>query len=123
MKAVLLDSSFIIAATKKKIDFFDELQEYQEILVPEQVIEEIFKVSQSKQSLKTKQSAELALKILEVESAKFKKIDVGKGHTDNQIVKYAKENPGVLVATIDKDLKSKISGEVIVLRGKKARLV
>jgi uncharacterized protein len=120
MKTLLLDSSFLISAAKKKIDIFEELQEYK-ILIPEQVIQEIFRISQSKQTKKTRDSAELAIKILEVTKSKFKKIDLGTGHTDTRIVKYAKENPEILVATLDKEIKSKLKGRVIILQGNKVK--
>ncbi len=122
MKRIILDSSFIISAVKKKIDIFYELQEYPEILVPEQVIQEIFRISQSKQSAKDKQAATLAMKIIEVESLKFKKIDLGKGHTDDLIVKYAEKNPEIFVATLDKEIKSKLKERVIVIKSKNIRL-
>lgn len=117
MKKVLLDSSFIISATEKKIDIFNELQDYPEILIPEQVLEEIFRVSNSKQSAKNKRAAELALKIINLELTKFKKIDLGPGHTDKQIMKYLEKNPEILVATLDKEIKSKLKGKLIILRG------
>ena len=117
MKKILLDSSFIISAVKKKIDIFENLQEY-EILVPEQVYDEIFKITQSKQSLKNKHAAGLALKILEVESDKFKKINLGKGHTDNLIIKYALENK-ITVATIDQEIRKKLKGKILSIRQNK----
>lgn len=118
MKQILLDSSFIISATKAKIDIFEELQEYQ-VIVPEQVIDEIFRITQSKQSLKNREAAKLALKILETCSSKFKKINISQGkkqHTDKLIIKHAKENPSLIVATLDKEIKSKLKGRVMIIR-------
>ena len=118
MKTLLLDSSFIISATKEKIDFFEELQEYK-IIIPEQVIDEIFRISNSKQSIKNRQAAELALKILKTCEHKFKKIDLGKGHVDKQIVKYSKDHKALFIGTLDKELRSKFTkGKVITIRGK-----
>ncbi|MBT3405027.1 hypothetical protein HN832_03840 [archaeon] len=122
MKKVLLDSSFLISAAKKKIDLFEELQDHPEIMVPEQVIQELFKISQSKQSLKNRNSAELAIKILDACKDKFKKIDISEGkseYTDKQIIKYLDKNKAILLATLDKELKLKFKGKLIVLRGNK----
>jgi len=115
MKKALLDSSFIISAAKEKLDIFEELQEYQ-ILVPEQVINETFRISESNQSLKDKDAASLALKILHNSRDQFKRIDLDSGHTDNQIVKYAENDPEVFVATLDKEIRSKLKGRSIVIR-------
>lgn len=121
MKSILLDSSFIISAAKKKIDIFEELQEFPEIIIPEQVIQEVFNISQSKQSAKNKQSAELALKI--IESNKFKKIDLGKGYVDNLIIDYSKKNPETFIATLDREIKNKLKEKIITLFGKQIKKV
>ena len=123
MKKILLDSSFLISAAKEKLDLFEKLQEY-EILIPEQVINETFRVSQSNQSLKNKEAAELALKILYKSKDNFKKIDLGQGHTDTQMIKYVEENQGSIVATLDKEIKSRLKGKTMILRkGKKVEIV
>jgi len=102
---VILDSSFILTCIKQKIDFFEELVGEQ-ILIPKQVINEI-------KNLDNK----LALKLLE--KNKFKKIDLGKGHTDNRIIKFAKENPKTIIATLDKEIKNKTKNQKLIIRGKK----
>jgi len=107
MKKFLLDTSFILTCVKQKIDFFDELLGEQ-ILIPEQVIQEL-------RRLKTSDS-ELALKILD--KKKFKKIDIGKGHVDKRIIKYARENPEIIVATLDKEIKNKTKNKNLIIRGK-----
>jgi len=81
-----------------------------QILIPEQVINEI------KKSKKIQNSG-LALKILE--KNKFKKIDLGKGNVDNLIIKFAKENPKSIVATLDKEIKNKTKNYKLIIRGKK----
>ncbi len=108
MKQIILDTSFILTCIKQKIDFFEELVGTQ-ILIPEQVINEI-------KNLKNPNSG-LALKILE--KNKFKKIDLGKGNVDNLIIKFAKENPKSIVATLDKEIKNKTKNYKLIIRGKK----
>jgi|TARA_Y100000310_G_scaffold51278_1_gene47272 rRNA-processing protein FCF1 len=123
MRKALLDSSFLISAAKEKLDLFEELQEY-EILIPEQVITETFRIAESNQSQKNKDAASLALKILHESKDNFKRIDLDDGHTDSQIVKYAEENPDILVATLDKEIKGKLKGRSLVIRqGSKVEVV
>ncbi|MAG11079.1 hypothetical protein CMI44_02095 [Candidatus Pacearchaeota archaeon] len=110
MKQTLLDTNFIITCVKQKIDSFEEIPLMGiQILIPKQVIAEI-------KNLKNKNSG-LALKLLE--KNKFKKIDIGKGHVDKRIIKYAKENPKLIIATLDKEIKKKIKNNKLIIRGKK----
>ena len=108
MKQILLDTNFVITCVKQKIDFFEELVGTQ-ILIPEQVINEI-------KNLKNTNS-ELALKLLE--KNKFKKINIGKGHVDKRIIKFAKEKPNTIIATLDKEIKNKTKNQKLIIRRKK----
>lgn len=108
MKQALLDTNFIASCIKQKIDFFEELEFMGlKILIPKQVIQEIKKIPNS----------ELALKILE--KNKFEEIDIGKGHVDRRIKKFAEKNPEILIATLDRELKKQLKNRKIVIRGKK----
>ena len=110
MKKVLLDSNFIITCMKQKIDFFEDLTfRGFKIMIPEQIIREL-------KGLKIPEAA-LALKLLE--KSKFEKIDIGKGHVDKRIKKFADENSKVLIATLDSELKKKLKNQKVVIRGKK----
>lgn len=102
---IILDTSFILTCLKQKIDFFEELVG-EEILIPIQVINEIKRFDNK-----------LALKLLG--KNKFQKIDLGKTHTDKLIIKFAKENPKVIVATLDKEIKNKTKNQKLIIRGKK----
>ena len=113
---VLLDTSFIISAVRNKIDVFEELKEYQ-ILIPKQVINEIKKIIDSKKKLHLRDEAKLAQKI--ISKNKFSKVDLGKGHTDKLILKYSRLNPNLVVATLDREIKLKLSNPSLVIRGKK----
>ncbi len=118
MKQTILDTNFILICIKQKIDFFEELGlEGIQIIIPKQVIDEIKKIATSKQKLKYRENAKLALKLLE--ENKFKKIDLGKGHVDKRIIDYSKNNKNIVVATLDKELKNKIKNPKLVIRGKK----
>lgn len=112
MKQTLLDTSFILSCIRNKIDFFEEINLMGiKIIIPEQVIKEIKKFENKKTE------AKLALKILE--KNKFQKIDLNSKNTDNGIIKYAKENPELIIATLDREIKRKTTNKKLVIRNKK----
>ena len=118
VKKVILDSSFIISAVKNKIDIFEEIPFMGLIIiVPEEVVAEIEKVKNSNQKLKEREGAELALKILRVN--KYESVKLGKSYVDNGLRDYAKENPNVIIATLDRQLKKDIPNYIMVIRGQK----
>lgn len=118
MKEVLLDTNIILTCIKQKIDFFEDLESKGfKILIPKQVIQEIEKLIKSKQKLRFREDAKLALKLLDKEN--FKKINIGKGHVDKRIKLYADEHPEILIATLDKELQDKLRNSKIVIREKK----
>lgn len=103
-----MDTSFIISAIKNKIDIFSELLG-ERIIIPSQVISELERVNQD--------NAKLALEILKVND--YEEIDLGKGHVDKLIIRFAKENPKTIVATLDREIKKKVKNLKLVIRGKK----
>jgi len=108
MKTYLLDTSFIISAVRNKIDFFEWLIG-EKIIIPKQVLEEIKRIENK--------DSELALKILELNP--FEEIDLGKGHVDKLLIRFAARNPKVIVATLDREIKNKLKNYKLVIRGKK----
>jgi len=118
MKPVILDTNFILSCVKQKIDFFREISEKGwEILIPKQVIEEIKSIENSTKKLYHRQTAKLAVVILE--NNKFKEIDLKTKNVDKGIIKYTQEHPQLIVATLDKEIKDKIRNSKLVIRGKK----
>ena len=119
---VLLDTNFILACVKQKIDFFEEIKFMGiKILIPEQVINELKKIVNSKKKLHSRNNAEIALKILEKKKNSFRRIDLlnyGK-NTDKRIKNFADKNEEVIVATLDRELKSKIKNQKLTIREKK----
>lgn len=122
MKEVLLDTNFILACIKQKIDFLEEIKFLGiKILIPKQVINELKRIVDSRKKLHFRKDAELSLKVLENEKKFFRKIDLldyGK-NTDKRIKNFADKNKKILVATLDKQLKEKIKNPKLVIRGKK----
>lgn len=118
MKHVLLDTNFILTAVKNKIDFLESISFLGLIpIIPIQVINELKNISDSKKKLKFKEDAKLALKILS--KNKTKTIDIKNDYVDNGILDYIKQNKSVIVATMDKELKSKIINQKLIIRAKK----
>ncbi len=107
MKEVILDTNFILTCIRQKIDFFEELklQGYQ-ILIPKQVIEELKKLG-----------GKLSLELLK--KNKFKKIDLKGKNVDKAIINFARKNPNVIIATLDREIKNKIKNPKLIIRGKK----
>jgi rRNA-processing protein FCF1 len=110
MKKVLLDTNFILTCVRQKIDLFEEIYLMgMQILIPEQVINEIERIKNL--------NSQPALKLLE--KNKFKKIDIGRGHVDKKIIQFAKENPDLTIATLDREIKNKTKNPKLIIRGKK----
>ena len=107
MRKAILDTSFILTCIVQNIDFFDWLSlEGISILIPNQVIVELKGVDKSG----------LALKLLENNS--FEEIDIGTKNVDAGIIKYGQENPDVILATLDKEIKIKSKNSKLFIREK-----
>ena len=119
MQQILLDTNFILSCVRNKIDFFNEiyLMGYH-ILIPEEVIKEIENIIKSKQKLKEKDSAKLASILLKMN--KFKRINLNTKNVDNGIIQFAEQNPDVIVATLDKQVKNSLKkkNKIMIIRGK-----
>ena len=118
MKQAILDTNFILTCIKQKIDFFRDIPNMGvQILIPRQVIEEVKRVSNSTKKLKFRDDAKLAQVILE--KNKFTQIDIRGKYVDKGLINYAKDHPRLIVATLDKEIKSKIVNSKLIIRGKK----
>jgi len=118
MKQAILDTNFILTCIKQKIDFFRDIPNMGvQILIPKQVIEEIKRVSNSTKKLKFRDDAKLAQVILE--KNKFTQINIRGKYVDKGLINYAKDHPRLIVATLDKEIKSKIVNSKLIIRGKK----
>lgn len=122
MKPVLLDTNFILTCIRNKIDFFEEFY-YSGLkpLIPEQVINEIKNIPNSKAKLKFKQEAELALLILKKHS--FDSPELKGKIVDNSIINYARQNPETIIATLDKEIQNKITNKKMILNRKKLEII
>ena len=107
MRKVVLDTSFILTCVKQKIDFFYWLNmDGIKAIIPEQVLRELGGLG-----------AELALKIINTNN--FELLKIAGRDADAAIIKFANENPGIIVATLDVGLKKKIRNRKLIIRQKK----
>ena len=118
MKKVILDTSFILTAARQKIDFFYELETTGfKILIPEGVLKEIETISKSNRKGEVVGNAKLAMKI--VKKGKYEKIKLSGKDVDKSIIKLARENSDLIVATLDREIKNKVKNSKLVIRQKK----
>lgn len=109
-KKVILDTSFILSAIRNKIDFLEETRNLGLTpIIPKQVIVELKGI--------TKSESKLALKL--IKKNKLKTIDLKTKNTDQGIINYANKNPKITVASLDREIKSNIKNQKLVIRAKK----
>ena len=109
-REVILDTSFILSAIRKKIDFLDDASSQGLTpVVPKQVMFELEKIP--------KDESKIALKILKKNRVRV--IDLNTKDTDNGIIAYANANPEIIVATLDTEIKNSVKNPKFVIRGKK----
>lgn len=121
MKQVILDTSFIITCIKQKIDFFHEISMLGlQSLIPKQVIEELEKISKSRNKNKTE--AIIALQTIKEQNnpmrIKPKIIEIPGNITDKAIINYANKNTSIVVATLDKEIKLRVLGNKLIIRNR-----
>ena len=124
MKQVILDTNFILSCIRKKIDFFEEIELMgMQITIPEGAIEELRKISLSDKKLHFREDSNLALRLLEKNKGKFKKIFFNEKKVDVGLIKFSRENKEVIIATLDKSLKNQLKeksgNSVLMIRGQK----
>lgn len=118
MANIILDTNFILTCIRNKIDFFEEIKlNGAKIIIPNPVIEEIKRICKTNQSIKFRQEAKIALKILEKNS--FQKVNLLGRTVDDGIANFAKTDKKLIVATLDKNLQKKFENQKMIIRGKK----
>ena len=118
MAKVVLDTSFILSCIRNKLDFYEELEDKgHTILIPKEVKLEIKRIKDSTKSLKVKDDAVLALKL--IKSEKHTEIECPGKYVDVGIKNYLEDHPEFLIATVDKKLKKSVRNRKIVIRNLK----
>jgi len=115
---IVLDTNFLLACAKQKIDFVsvanEKIGEEIKWIVPNEVVSELKELS-SRAGLKgkDKDSAKLAISLLDI--AKPDYISVKNKHVDEGIAQFIK-GKDIVLATLDKKLKSRIGNRILVVR-------
>lgn len=118
MTKVILDTNFILNCVREKFDFFEGiLMMGHRVVIPDEVILEIKRLSQELSSKKDRDIAEFSLRIIGAND--YDSISCPGKYVDKGIVKFLSENPEYILATYDKALKKKVHNRILVLRGKK----
>jgi len=118
MKKVVLDTSFILSCIRKKIDFFEEIKLMGlQIIIPKEVIREIKGIILSKKKSHFKDDSKLALELFKKNL--FKKIDLKEKNVDKGLVKFAKKDKEIIIATLDKEIQNNVQNPKLIIRGQK----
>lgn len=118
MAKVILDTNFILHCVENKVDFYEEIADLgHKVLIPKEVILEIKRIKTSTKSLKVRERAGLALKI--IDSEPYQEISCPGRYVDTGIKNYLKGKPEIMLATLDKELKKAVRGRKLVIRNKK----
>ena len=116
---VLIDTSFILGCLDKKIPLFDDLEDMGlKVLIPDQVVGELKKLTENKtKSYSERDRAELAIQL--IKHKKPKKVNLNKVYVDAGIQNFIEKNNQVYVATLDKELRRRLVGaKFVIIRGR-----
>ena len=115
---ILLDTNFIITCAKQKIDFPSiankNIDKKIEWIIPQDVLDELGNL---KQIPKHKKATELSFEILKNLNPKIINLPGKNPNIDIKIVNYIL-NKDITLATLDKNLKSRVKNKILTIRGK-----
>jgi rRNA-processing protein FCF1 len=120
---ILLDTNFILTCVKQKIDFPEVANSCtsQPIkwLIPQDVLNELGNIK-DKPGIKVsdKSAARLSFEILQNINPEIIKLPGKNPNVDIKIVNYILDKP-IVLATLDKNLKSRVNNKILTIRGKK----
>jgi len=118
MIRIILDTNFLVYCAKQKIDYVEEISKLMksgfELITISLVVIELEKLAKEEKKLLDREAAKMAFKILKAGEVKI--IPVEGDNADNEIIKLSRGN---IVATLDRELKSKIERSIIIREGKK----
>lgn len=121
---IILDTNFLLTCIKQKIDLFFELNKIMplsRIIIPKQVINELETLKNRKElTIKERDSASLALQIIEKNKGRISFPELGK-NTDKSIINYLLNNSDIVAATLDRGIRKHLKNKVkmLTIRGRK----
>ncbi len=112
---VLLDSNFIIACIKEKIDFITQLEEQGfKVFLPLEVYQEL-KDLKYKVSPIDREAINVAFEVFEKKG--IKKMRLGNDAVDRELIKKGKH--GYFIATLDGAIKNEVPNRVVIFASQK----
>jgi rRNA-processing protein FCF1 len=119
---ILLDTNFIITCVKQKIDFpslgNDIIDKKIEWLIPQDVLNELGNLKdKAGTKIQDKNAAKLGFEIIQTIKPRIINLPGKNPNIDIKIVNYIMEKP-IVLATLDKDLKSRVTNKILTIRGK-----
>ncbi len=120
---ILLDTNFIIACAKQKIDIQEKANQATsqaiEWLIPQDVLNELGNLKDRPGTkLVDRQAATLSFEIIKTLSPRVINLPSKNPNVDIKIVNYILDKP-IILATLDKNLKSRVKNKIITIKGKK----
>lgn len=115
----ILDGSFMLHGIRNGIDFLSQLEEQGfKIKIPREVLQEL-----KDAKLKLKPNDRLSLNILFelLEKRKIKKLGLGQGRIDLQLIKLGRE--GAYIATMDNAIRRSVKNSIIISNNSKQIVV
>ena len=121
---ILLDTNFIVTCVKQKIDFpslaNETIDQKIEWIVPQDVLNELGNLKDKKGTkIADKNAAKLGFEILQTIKPKIIELPGKNPNVDIKIVNYIIDKD-ILLATMDKNLKSRVKNKILTIRGKKS---
>ena len=118
MIKVILDTNFLVYCAKQKIDYAEEISKLMksgfELTTISLVVDELEKLAKEEKKLSDRDAAKMASKILKTGVVKI--IPVSGDNVDKEIIALSGGN---IIATLDRELKSKVERSIIIREGKK----
>ena len=120
---ILLDTNFILTCAKNKLDFGEVVNEITsepvEWIVPQDVLNELGTLK-DRHGMKTtdKEAAALGFEMLQLVKPKVIEITGRNPNVDIKIVNYILGKKNIVLATMDKNLKSRVKNKILTIRGK-----
>lgn len=120
---IIIDTNFILTCVKQRIDLFSQLEElfpFCAIIIPVRVIEELQGLKAGRGlKVKERESANLALQILNINKNKIKFVKLER-NVDESIINYALKHENVVIASLDKAIRNRVKGKakLLTIRGR-----
>ncbi len=120
---ILLDTNFILTCAKQKIDFPVVVNEIidQKIkwLIPQDVLNELGTLKdRTGIKVEDRDAAKLSFEIIKSLNPKIIQLSGKNPNVDIKIVRYITDK-NIVLATLDKNLKSRVDNKILTIRGKK----